>query len=500
MQTRRNPHWSPWFALLLLLSNGAALGRNLPYPLLFLPGLNESAEDWTPVRQLLDRRIGLHYGGVTPRQGLSDEAAINRADYFFVDLDTDAPLLSQVQTLRQAILQVRRSSGSQRVVLVGFSAGGLVGRLYLTSFVDDHHVAKLVTVASPHQGSNLAAVAYLGHWCRQQQSADGDGWQGITASFSCGLLQRLEDKLGIPLDSPALQDLIPRDSYSLISERALATHPTDVEYAAIIGRAPRFNDPHTFSLFSREQDLGQSAGLLNSMTADLIDHLRNWLPDVLPVGADTLSPGDGAVSLISQDLSRLPWFAERLKQTGHQTHANWELRRYSGNGHLRMEVLKLEDHHHLAQRRDMKALWRIISGPSELRRVRSYSNDIRGEVRDFLFNPRLLVLERWHQNAWQPLSLTQQPLAERFSFQWDDQGLHRRERVRIGYPQLFGDTLRASPQYVELDSSTASLPIGTAALPWLVAALLAAAAAAWWLANSKPRPRKPPSDDWHDQF
>ena len=58
--------------------------------------------------------------------------------------------------IRAAVLYVRETTGSPGVVLIGFGFGGLAARSYVVRWKDDHGVARLVTVATPHAGLELA--------------------------------------------------------------------------------------------------------------------------------------------------------------------------------------------------------------------------------------------------------------------------------------------------------------------------------------------------------
>jgi len=59
------------------------------------------------------------------------------------------------EQLDARIEQVRAATGSERVVLVAHSMGGLVARTYLRRF-GAQRVAKLITIGTPHHGSMLA--------------------------------------------------------------------------------------------------------------------------------------------------------------------------------------------------------------------------------------------------------------------------------------------------------------------------------------------------------
>lgn len=63
------------------------------------------------------------------------------------------------RSLARDIDAVRAEHGCERVQLVGFSFGGIVSRAYMQLLDGREHVDRLVTVATPHHGSNLAPTA-----------------------------------------------------------------------------------------------------------------------------------------------------------------------------------------------------------------------------------------------------------------------------------------------------------------------------------------------------
>lgn len=79
---------------------------------------------------------------------------------YTVSLPTEAPLGLQAQALGGYLEAVRRWHPGEALVLVGHSAGGVVARLYMVQH-RDAGVSTLVSVASPHLGTDAAELGSL---------------------------------------------------------------------------------------------------------------------------------------------------------------------------------------------------------------------------------------------------------------------------------------------------------------------------------------------------
>ncbi len=143
---------------------------NVPNPvaaetLVFIQGYLGSAENWhdSGVTASLEA-AGWADGGrlfLTPR-GVRASPGKNRAlkTFFTLDLPTQAPLLIQSRSLEQFLVYLRKWYPDNSLVLVGHSAGGVLGRLYMVQHPDSG-VAALITIASPHRGTESAEVGLL---------------------------------------------------------------------------------------------------------------------------------------------------------------------------------------------------------------------------------------------------------------------------------------------------------------------------------------------------
>ncbi len=74
--------------------------------------------------------------------------------------DWRRPIPANGQALKDFINS--HTQNADRVNLVGHSMGGLIGRAYLENTMSQNRLQKLLTVGSPHQGSNLAYPAWSG--------------------------------------------------------------------------------------------------------------------------------------------------------------------------------------------------------------------------------------------------------------------------------------------------------------------------------------------------
>lgn len=102
-----------------------------------------------------------------------------------------------VPLLHQRIDEVCRESGCDQVILVSHSMGGLVARSYLSRH-GIGQVAKLITLATPHGGSELARIA-LGANAREMEP--GSHW--------------LNDMNQEPVTIPAVAIRTPHDNYAM---------------------------------------------------------------------------------------------------------------------------------------------------------------------------------------------------------------------------------------------------------------------------------------------
>jgi PKD repeat protein/pimeloyl-ACP methyl ester carboxylesterase len=165
------------------------------YPIIFIHGLKGDSETWDEFRDQARINFGWVYGGrldycLNPDSDQStadteilsfvDQATFRQGDYYTVNFDVNAlgetfvsggPLafsdvrsnqsavVKQGWAIQDAVSRVLEFSGAEKVILVGHSMGGLAGREYLQDPDNwqpdgEHHVAKLLTIGTPHGGSN----------------------------------------------------------------------------------------------------------------------------------------------------------------------------------------------------------------------------------------------------------------------------------------------------------------------------------------------------------
>ena len=116
------------------------------------------------------------------------------------EIDDNIPMLME------RIEEVCRETGAQRVSLVCHSMGGLSARAYIRA-CGSERVARLITVATPHQGSVMAHLGF-GRNARQMQA--GSEWIGalgqatLPSDLSVVSIYSLHDNLIVPQDNAIL--------------------------------------------------------------------------------------------------------------------------------------------------------------------------------------------------------------------------------------------------------------------------------------------------------
>ncbi|MCX6172280.1 MAG: alpha/beta fold hydrolase [Flavobacterium sp.] len=259
----------------------------LPYPIIFIHGLDSGAHVWGNLGDTNDMTdvltsYGLSFGGrfdfnlnddnnnltsnkiIYPDPG-SDIAqystTIVNGDFYFLNfavgsdgsynpsnlsslnvLSNEASIAKQGVALSRAIQQVMNTTGRDKVILFGHSMGGLCAREYLqnpenwTEPSIKHHVAKLITTGTPHggytganfliTGINSSSEAYRD--LRTEYSNNNSGaflFGGIESSNYIGTSYYNNDINcnGINNDNSTILGLNQKNLY------------TDVDYAYIMG-------------------------------------------------------------------------------------------------------------------------------------------------------------------------------------------------------------------------------------------------------------------------
>ena len=149
---------------LLMLATGLAASPLRADVLVLVHGYLSGAGYWdgsgftTTLQQHGWQRAGTYVAG--PAGVLFMPApAVKAGDKFYaVDFPSEAPVLIQVDLLRQVLAAINASHAGEPITLVGHSAGGIVARTALVRG-GAGNVKALITIASPHLGTSLAEHA-----------------------------------------------------------------------------------------------------------------------------------------------------------------------------------------------------------------------------------------------------------------------------------------------------------------------------------------------------
>lgn len=167
----------------------------LAYPIIFIHGLNSSSETWNDSTDYLDSQYSYVYGGrfdfclnadgnnITTNKNFypaagadiaAFESTVINGDYYYVNfnvkvdgsfntnvLSNQSAIAKQGAAVKKAVERVLQLTGKDKVILVGHSMGGLASREYIQNpsnwqADNKHHVAKLLTIGTPHGGSNAS--------------------------------------------------------------------------------------------------------------------------------------------------------------------------------------------------------------------------------------------------------------------------------------------------------------------------------------------------------
>ena len=168
----------------------------LPYPILFIHGLNSSSETWNTSFNYFNNQYFWQFGGrfdfclnadnnnatanlnffPTPNADIAAfETTVQNGDYYTINfnvnpngtignnvLSNQSAIFKQGIAVKKTVERILQLTGKSKVIIVGHSMGGLAARQYIQNAenwqqpTNYHHVAKLVTLGTPHGGSNAS--------------------------------------------------------------------------------------------------------------------------------------------------------------------------------------------------------------------------------------------------------------------------------------------------------------------------------------------------------
>jgi len=266
----------------------------VPYPILLLHGLGQKADVWHgEATTYFKKDLGLRYGGdlkVNGRGALQGSLAGNGdADFYTVQFRNPVDSVrAWTAELDACIDHVRSITGADRVILIGYSMGGLAARSYLVENLRDHHVKRLITIGTPHDGSPYARVW---NWKTSLKRCVDE--QNVVLAQPCkAALATLTAVEGdVPFDAPAVRDLRrPEDDGVFLAGLNKRAHPLDVEYVSVIG------------------DVDVVDGVKKLQPQAMQEVFRKVLSIFGGSLSEMFADGDGVVSTRSQDMMNVAYF------------------------------------------------------------------------------------------------------------------------------------------------------------------------------------------------
>lgn len=306
----------------LITNKSSQVVEKIPYPIIFIHGLNSFSGTWDSTTGFMDLNYFLTYGGrfdislnddgdknnanknVYPVSG-ADIAfysipSVSNADYYYVNFDVgrdgsfnpntsstvynlsnQSAIAKQGKALHYVVNKVMQLTGRDKVILMGHSMGGLAAREYLQNqdnwqSDNQHHVAKLVTTGTPHGGSN-ATISFLStilSGIDNKSEAVRDLRTSYFYSADPGVFL-----FGGVESNSVMNDMLLSNFYnldvncnSIIGENVVGLNkknlPSNIDYSCIIGNG-----------------LGTTDGVVYTTNADLNNYYSNITRNVFKVSA-----------------------------------------------------------------------------------------------------------------------------------------------------------------------------------------------------------------------
>lgn len=266
--------------------------NTIAYPILLLHGLGQKSHAWEGTAvNFYQQDMGLSFGGVlSMKNGKAISSGNGIGDFYTVSFSNPYDSVSVWgRELTQYINYVLAKTRAEKVILIGYSMGGLASRYYLTNNLSSHRVKRLITIGTPHLGSPFANVYTIKTTLTKKISEAN----AITAPiYKAGLSVLTAAEGDMPFDAPAIGDLrLPNDGGVFLDRLGKAEHPSDVEYISVVG----------------DVDVAGEVQKLNTTAVQEV--LRRAL-EFLGTGqvSALLNTGDGVVSSQSQTLNNIPFF------------------------------------------------------------------------------------------------------------------------------------------------------------------------------------------------
>ena len=306
---------------------------NLPYPIILMHGFSANDTTWFSFLRDVQRTYGYSYGGsldfclnqdgnlatgeiTKDFKDRTNLTTLHNGDIYTINFDVDtsgkrypstsvesneAAAVKQGLGISKAIEHVLNITGKDKVILVGHSMGGLASREYLQNPIrwqadGQHHVAKLLTVGTPHGGSNISLTGSSLAGLDEYSEAVRDLRETYYVTSDSGVyLYGGKESLSV-MENSYIYSYYNADvnCNGVINETITGINhkpiPLDIAYTAIIGK-----DDYTGTLCSN------CDGVVGTKEADF----NNYLPQVQ---ADTLI-SEGTGTLIN------PWHLSEPKHT-----------------------------------------------------------------------------------------------------------------------------------------------------------------------------------------
>jgi triacylglycerol esterase/lipase EstA (alpha/beta hydrolase family) len=159
---------------------------------------------------------------------MSKRLAQSRISHYGIDLEPPGASIDDfVPQVAAAVERLCAATGSEQVIILGHSMGGLVARAYLRR--SGHaRIARVVTLGTPHHGT---ALAHFGPGSNAAQMRRDSEWLGALAASEANLQRSLfssiysvHDNIVAPQDSselPGARNLM----FGAIGHVALGRHP-----------------------------------------------------------------------------------------------------------------------------------------------------------------------------------------------------------------------------------------------------------------------------------